>query len=68
MAYLKHVPSGDIFPFNSDLAKRSDMVECELNGDILPPIEVLNDPGNAVPQKKKKTVVDLTNEFVSGTF
>jgi len=70
MTYLKHTTTGDIYPFNADLAKRSDMVQCNHLGDESPPIEVLDDPGNAVPTmpRKKKPVVDLTNEFSSGTF
>ena len=27
MPYLRHVPSGDIYPYNADMALRDDMVE-----------------------------------------
>ena len=27
MPYLKHVPTGDLYPYNADMALREDMVE-----------------------------------------
>lgn len=56
MVYLKHTPSGDIFPYNTDLAKRGDMVQCTVSGEELPPTEVINDPSNAPVLKRRKTV------------
>jgi hypothetical protein len=30
--YLKHVPSGDVYPFNADMFRRGDMEPCNLDG------------------------------------
>jgi hypothetical protein len=27
MTYLRHTPTGDLYPYNSDLARRDDMVQ-----------------------------------------
>ena len=36
MVYLKHVPSGRIYPFNPDVAKADDMEMVDIGGNPLP--------------------------------
>ena len=65
MPYLKHKDSGDVYPYNSDLAMRGDMIPCNANGVEDAPLEVLNDPSNgqtASATKKKKSPV-VSSEF-----
>lgn len=67
MTYLKHTTTGDIYPFNADLAKRDDMVQCNHLGDESPPIEVLTDPSNdaATTLRKRKYSLPDTNSAVA---
>jgi hypothetical protein len=55
-AYLKHRETGEILPFNPDLATNPDMVQCDRNGNEEPELEVLEDPSNAPRAKKAKKV------------
>ena len=36
MVYLKHVPSGRIYPYNPDVAKADDMEMVDIGGNPLP--------------------------------
>ena len=36
MVYLKHVPSGRIYPYNPDVAKADDMEMVDMGGNPLP--------------------------------
>lgn len=75
MVYLKHVPSGRIYPYNPDVAKADDMEMVDVGGNPLPepaPDEPPMVPPVAKPRKTKTLratsalVEDDANEFLSG--
>jgi len=64
MKYLKHTSSGDIYPANLYLAKRDDMVPCNLDGST-DDVEVVEEvkPKRA-PRKAKAVAEEVTPEPV----
>jgi hypothetical protein len=75
MVYLKHVPSGRIYPYNPDVAKADDMEMVDVGGNPLPE-PTPDEPPMVLPvakPRKAKTlratnalVEDDANEFLSG--
>ena len=51
MVYLKHVPSGRIYPYNPDVAKADDMEMVDIGGNPLP--EPTPDEPPTVPVRLK---------------
>lgn len=81
MVYLKHVPSGRIYPYNPDVAKADDMEMVDVGGNPLPEptpdeppmVHLAGHEGRVAVPRKAKTlrvtnalVEDDANEFLSG--
>lgn len=65
--YLKHRETGEILPFNPDVAMDPDMLPCDVNGVESPELEVLDDPSNVPPKgRKAKKAEPEPDEFLSG--
>jgi hypothetical protein len=65
MAYLKHKDTGEILPYNPDLALSVEMIPCDVNG-----VPEVHDPDADEPPKtvhaKKKKADPTPDEFLSG--
>jgi hypothetical protein len=62
-AYLKHIDTGEILPFNPDLATGEGMVPCDVNGNE----ESDAPPEPARAKSRKKAEEDLSDlEFSTG--
>ena len=71
MAYLKHKDTGEIFPYNPDLALNVDMLPCDAEGNDVDEPEAEDLPKTVKSRKKAPEPKPLpseaeADEFLSG--
>ena len=72
MSYLKSTSTGEVFPFNSHLAARSDMIECNADGRAIEaaPAPAPEKPATTTPSRsasrrgKSKTLIEAAGPAV----